>query len=137
MIILVDCHHKDNRGDILKAVDPFLTLGALATDVHHAVSQFANKEDSLGDSGRLDSRPENILIGWYKISLGKPLNGIEIAFGLDLKNVHLLSSRVVELILAGTSKAGLDTRVFPEQFKSPGNFGWKVGKIKGVGKLKY
>lgn len=56
LIILGDGHQKQNRSDILKAVDPFLSLGPLATYIKHSVSKFTNDEGRLGDSGGLDTR---------------------------------------------------------------------------------
>jgi len=51
LIIATNSHQKEQGVHILKAVDPLLTLGSLATNVEHAVLQRAEIKMSLGDAG--------------------------------------------------------------------------------------
>jgi hypothetical protein len=62
-------------------VNPLLTLGTLTTDVEHAVGQIANDEGGLGNTGGLDTRAENILVGGEVIGLSDAVNSVEVARG--------------------------------------------------------
>jgi hypothetical protein len=79
LVILGNGDEEQNGGDILEAVNPLLTLGSLATDVEHAVCEVTNNECGLGDTGGLDTRTENILVGGEVVGLSNALNGIEVA----------------------------------------------------------
>jgi hypothetical protein len=62
LIVLGDGNEEKNRCDVLEAVDPLFPLGSLSTHIEHAIGEFTNDEGGLGDSGRLDTRPQYILI---------------------------------------------------------------------------
>ena len=62
LVVLGDGDQEKDRGNVLEAVDPLLSLGTLATNVEHAVGQVTDDEGSLGDTSGLDTRPEDILV---------------------------------------------------------------------------
>lgn len=63
LIVLGNGDKEEDCGDILEAVDPLLPLRPLATDVKHPVRQVANDEGGFGDTGGLDARAKDILVG--------------------------------------------------------------------------
>jgi len=62
LVVLGDGDEEENGSDILEAVDPLLSLGALATDIKHAVCEIADDECSLGDTCGLDTRAKHVLV---------------------------------------------------------------------------
>lgn len=56
LIVLGNGNEEKNRRDVLKTVDPFLSLGSLASNIEHTVGKLANDESGLGDTGGLHSR---------------------------------------------------------------------------------
>jgi hypothetical protein len=60
-------------------MDPFLTLGTLTTDVEHAVGKIANDEGGLGDTGRLDTGAEDILVVGNVVRLGNAVYRVKVA----------------------------------------------------------
>ena len=56
LVVLRDGNKKEDRCDILKAVDPFLALRPLPTNIKHAVCQLADDECSLCNASSLDTR---------------------------------------------------------------------------------
>lgn len=79
LVVLGDGDEEENRGDILEAVNPLLTLGTLATDIEHAVGEVADDEGGLGDTGGLYTRPEDILVVGHVIRSGNAGNVVEVA----------------------------------------------------------
>lgn len=79
LVVLGDGNQEQNGGDILKAVNPLLSLGSLTTNVEHAVGEITDDESSLGDTGSLDTGAEHILVGREVVGLGDTVNGIEVA----------------------------------------------------------
>jgi hypothetical protein len=65
-------------------VNPLLTLGTLTTDVEHAVGQIADDEGSLGNTGGLDTRTENILVSGEVVGLSDAVNSVEVAGGSNM-----------------------------------------------------
>lgn len=123
LVVLGDGDQEENSGDVFEAVNPLLPFGTLTTDIEHAVRQVANEESSLGDTGRLDTRAQNILVGGKVVGLSNAVDGVEVAkqrrSAIELVLVsssgsHSLFGRVVELVLAGPLEALLDTGVAPE-----------------------
>lgn len=64
LIVLGDGNEEKDGGDVLKAVDPFLPLGSLTSDIEHAVGKLADDESSLSNTSGLHSRSQNILVVW-------------------------------------------------------------------------
>jgi len=79
LVVLGDGHQEQNGGDVLEAVNPLLTLRTLTTHVEHPVRQIADDEGGLGDTGSLDTRAEDILVGGEVVWLGDAVNGIKVA----------------------------------------------------------
>lgn len=79
LVIFGDSHQEEDSGDVLEAVNPLLTLRSLSTNVKHSVGEVANNESSLGDTSRLDSRSENILVIGDVVGLSDAVYRIEVA----------------------------------------------------------
>lgn len=62
LVIFGDGNKEKDCRDIFETVDPFLSFRTLTTYIKHSVGEFANDECSLGDSSRLDSRAEYVLV---------------------------------------------------------------------------
>jgi hypothetical protein len=62
LVVLGDGDQEKDGGDILEAVYPLFSFRSLATDVEHAVCEVADDEGGLGDTSRLDTRPEHVLV---------------------------------------------------------------------------
>lgn len=80
LIVLGNGDQEQDSSNVLKAVDPLLSLGSLTTDVEHSVGEIADDEGGLGDTGSLDTRTEDILVGRKIIGLGDTVNGIKVAW---------------------------------------------------------
>ena len=79
LVVLGDGDKEENRGDVLEAVDPLLTFRPLTTDIEHAVGEVADDEGRLGDTGRLDTRAEDILIVRNVVGGGDAVDRVEVA----------------------------------------------------------
>lgn len=79
LVVFGDGDKEQNRGDVLKAVDPLLALRTLTTNIEHTVCQVANNERGLGDTGGLDTRTEDILVTWQVVGLGNAVDGVKVA----------------------------------------------------------
>ena len=79
LVVLGDGDQEKDRGDILETVDPLLPFGTLTADVEHPVSQIANDEGGLSNTGSLDTGAKYILVRRKIIGLGNPFNGIKVA----------------------------------------------------------
>ena len=79
LVVLGDGDEEEDGGDVLEAVNPLLTLRPLATDVEHAVCEVSDDEGRLGDTGRLDTRPQNILVVRHVVGRGNASNVIKVA----------------------------------------------------------
>lgn len=55
LIVLGYGNEEEYGCDILKAVNPLLPFGALASHIEHAVRELTDDEGRLGDAGRLDA----------------------------------------------------------------------------------
>jgi len=60
-------------------MNPLLTLGTLTTNVEHAVGKIANDEGGLGDTGRLDTGTEDILVVGNVVRLSDAVYRVEVA----------------------------------------------------------
>jgi len=107
LVVFGDGDEEENGGDVLEAMDPLLSLGTLATDVKHAICEIADDECSLGDTGGLDTRAQDVLVVGNIVWSRNAVDGIEVAARLvsarcDEKDSwkDLLLGRVVELVLA-------------------------------------
>lgn len=79
LIILGDSDKEQDGGDVFEAVDPLLPLRSLATDIEHPVRELADDERRLGNTSRLDTRPQNILIVGQVVGGGNAGNVVEVA----------------------------------------------------------
>lgn len=86
LVVFRDSDQEKNGGDIFEAVNPLLTLRTLTTDVEHTVGQVANNEGGLGDTGSLDTRAKDILVGGEVVGLGNTLNSVEVARRVSLED---------------------------------------------------
>lgn len=131
LVVLGDGDKEQNGSDVLEAVDPFLALGSLTTNVEHAVCEVTNDECGLGDTGSLDTGTEDILVGGEVVGLGNALNGIEVAKRKRVSHVAMrqtnghysLFGRVVQLVFAGALEALLNTSIAPELANGVSNLG--------------
>ncbi|KAL9046464.1 MAG: hypothetical protein Q9214_000699, partial [Letrouitia sp. 1 TL-2023] len=55
LVILRNGNKEQYRCDILKAVDPLLSLGSLTSDIKHPVGQFTDDESGFRDPSGLDA----------------------------------------------------------------------------------
>lgn len=78
LIVFGDGNQEENRSHVFEAVNPFLPFGSLTTNIKHPVSQIADDERGFRDTGGLDTRAENILVGGEIVGLGDALNSIEV-----------------------------------------------------------
>lgn len=62
LVILAERDQEHQRGYVLEAVDPLLSLTPLPTNIEELVRQLAHTEVCLGNTSRLDTRPQDILI---------------------------------------------------------------------------
>lgn len=74
LVVLGDGDQEQDGGDVLEAVDPLLSLRSLTTDVEHAVGQVADDEGSLGDTGGLDTRAQDVLVVGDVVGGGDAIN---------------------------------------------------------------
>lgn len=79
LIVLGDGDKEEDGRYVLEAVNPLLAFRALTTNVEHSIREFADDEGRLGNTGGLDTRPENILIVGHVIGSGDTGDVIEIA----------------------------------------------------------
>lgn len=79
LVVLGNSNQEHNRRDILKAVNPLLTLGSLTTHIEHHVGQITNHKARLGNTRGLNTRPEYILVCRDVVRLGNPIDRIEVA----------------------------------------------------------
>ena len=56
LVVLGDGNEEKDGRDVLKAVNPFLTLGSLTSDIEHAVGKLADDESSFSNASGLHSR---------------------------------------------------------------------------------
>lgn len=131
LVVFGDGDKEENGGDILEAVNPLLTFGTLTTDVEHAVSEVANDEGGLGDTGGLDTRTENILIAGEVVGLSNALDGVKVASNVRLgrckrSRVNILFGRIVELIFAGATETLLYPGIAPKSLDGTTDFRGKA-----------
>lgn len=122
LIVLGNGDQEQDSGDILEAVNPLLPLRPLTTDVEHTVGQITDDKRRLGNTGGLDTRAKDILVGRQIIGLGDTVNGIEVAgtqgqwVDLPVQDLqrYSLFGRVVQLVFTRTLEAFLNTSVSPQ-----------------------
>ena len=78
LVVFGDGNQEENRSHVFEAVNPLLPFGSLTTNIEHPVGQVANDESGFRNTGGLDTRAENILIGGEIVGLGDALNSIEV-----------------------------------------------------------
>lgn len=79
LIVLGNGDQEENGGDVLEAVDPLLAFATLSTDVEHTVRKIANNESRFRNTGRLDTRSQNILVVGHIVRRGDTGDIIEVA----------------------------------------------------------
>ena len=99
LVIFRDSNEEEYRRHILKAMDPFLSFRSLATDIKHAISEFANDEGSLCYASGLDTRSENILVIREVVWLRYSFYGVEVA-RVDSQRLHAYIYEVARCVLA-------------------------------------
>ena len=97
----------------------FNHVATLTTDIEHAVRKIADDEGSFGDTSRLDTRSEHVLVVGNVVGRGDTVDGVEVAAAVSgvahsLHGACSLFSGVVELVLARALEALLDTGVLPQ-----------------------
>jgi hypothetical protein len=137
LIILAQCNTKDDRGDIFEAVDPFLSLTSLTTNIKHAVGlSSASHVDTAQDRPTVCSiGPWQIeshiyqwslswleghlllwvytlltIFGWLRRRNCRPVNGRVF----HAANRHLLRCRVHQIELALMFHYQSYTRILPD-----------------------
>lgn len=119
LVVLGDGDKEENGGNVLEAVYPLLTLRSLTTDIKHAVSKIADDEGGFGDTSRLDTRSEHVLVVGNVVGRSDTVNRVEVAVTVSdvahsLHGAFSLFSRVVELVLARALEALLHTSILPQ-----------------------
>lgn len=130
LIVLGDSDQEEDCRDILKAMDPLLSLGTLSSNIEHAVGKVSNDEGGFGDTRGLDTGAKDILIIWHVIMLSDSFDVIKVArqrvlgsalfikkSSTGIQNLstikYLLSSRVVQLIFSWSLETILNTSILP------------------------
>jgi len=103
LVVLADGGDEKDSRDILKAVNPLLSLVPLATDIVHLELVAINHEIVLHDTSCSHTAPQDILFCW---EVGR------VAHLIDL--VKEVSSRVSQLIQGTVVVGGLNARVLPQ-----------------------
>lgn len=60
LVVFGDGDKEDDGGNVLEAVDPLFTLGALSSNIKHAVLELSDLKVGLGDTSRLDTGAEYV-----------------------------------------------------------------------------
>ena len=63
LIVFADGDEEEDDGDIFETVDPFLSFGTLTSHIEHSVGEVLDVEGCFGDTCRLDSSAQYVLIG--------------------------------------------------------------------------
>jgi hypothetical protein len=63
LIVFTDGDEEKDDGDVFETVDPFLSFGTLTSDIEHSVGEVLDVEGCFGDTGRLDSSAQYVLVG--------------------------------------------------------------------------
>ena len=79
LIVLGNGDEKQNRRDVLKTVNPLLSLGSLSTNVEHTVGKFADDECGLRNTSSFDTRSEDILVVGHVVVCRDSGDVVEIA----------------------------------------------------------
>jgi hypothetical protein len=84
LVVLRNSDKEKDGGDILEAVYPLLTFRSLTADIEHAVCEVTDDEGGLGDTSRLYTRAEDILIIWNVVGRRDAVNGVEVAAAVSV-----------------------------------------------------
>lgn len=79
LVVFGDGDEEEDGGDVLEAVYPLLTLRSLTTDIEHAVGKIADDEGGFGDTSRLDTRSEHVLVVGNVVGRSDTVDGVEVA----------------------------------------------------------
>ena len=128
LVELAESGQEHDGRDVLEAVYPLASLGALAAHVHHAERDILQHEWIFDDARRGHAHSQHVLLG-RQIVLGRyPIQAIQVAVAnthtfkilvqysyMDLVlDEQLLFGRVGELILAASIVALFDTGIRPQ-----------------------
>lgn len=78
LIVFRNSHEEKDGSDVLETMNPLLPLGSLATNIEHAIGEITNDEGRLGNTGRLHTRSENVLVIGHVIRSGNTGNVVEV-----------------------------------------------------------
>ena len=67
LVVLRHGDAEDDGGDILETMDPLFSLRSLASNVEELEVEVLEGEVDLDDAGRLDSRPQDVLLCWLVV----------------------------------------------------------------------
>jgi len=81
LVVLAQTDQEHQSSNVLEAMNPLLTLRPLATDVEQLVCELANLESRFGDTGGLDTRPEDILVSGHVTMRRHAVDRVEVVDG--------------------------------------------------------
>ena len=67
LVVLRHGDAEDDGGDIFETMDPLFPLRSLASNVEQLEVEVLEGEVDLDDAGRLDSRPQDVLLCWLVV----------------------------------------------------------------------
>ena len=67
LVVLRHGDAEDDGGDILETMDPLFSLRSLPSHVEELEVEVLEGEVDLDDAGRLDSRPQDVLLCWLVV----------------------------------------------------------------------
>ena len=67
LVVLRHGDAEDDGGDILETMDPLFSLRSLASNVEELEVEVLEGEVDLDDAGRLDPRPQDVLLCWLVV----------------------------------------------------------------------
>ena len=67
LVVLRHGDAEDDGGDIFETMDPLFSLRSLASNVEELEVEVLEGEVDLDDAGRLDPRPQDVLLCWLVV----------------------------------------------------------------------
>ena len=67
LVVLRHGDAEDDGGDIFETMDPLFPLRSLASNVEELEVEVLEGEVDLDDAGRLDPRPQDVLLCWLVV----------------------------------------------------------------------
>jgi hypothetical protein len=81
LVVFGDGDEEDEHVHVLEAVDPLLALRPLSSHVEHDIVELPDLEPLLGETGRLDTRTQNVLVCRDVVLSTYPFSRVEVASG--------------------------------------------------------